>query len=323
MMLVADPTPEALVLHLGTSRPWCGVFTAEAGLFVGGAAFSDDSRMRTAGLLNTLWDGEPIRRTRVLTGSAFLPGRRCTAHLMMQRTVADKLFADPMLDGIGLLARMLTVAPDSTAGTRMFRPEPVECRAVLADYKNRLLSLLNRSPRLLPESDALDPEPLPLSTEAKKLWIAFHNSAETSIGAGGELATVRAFGAKLAEHAGRLAAILAVYANPEMAEIPGEDMARGIALAQHYAAEALRIQSVAAVSPDLRLAQKLLGWWQERCSPRLHLAQVYQFGPPEIRNAATARRILTVLEDHGWASKLEESAEIDGVTRRDVWELVP
>ena len=36
MLLVADPTPEALVLHLRDSRPWAGVFTAEGGILVGG-----------------------------------------------------------------------------------------------------------------------------------------------------------------------------------------------------------------------------------------------------------------------------------------------
>jgi hypothetical protein len=56
MLLVADPTPEALVLHLADSRPWAGVFTAEGGILLGGSAFNDESRMRTGALLNTLWD---------------------------------------------------------------------------------------------------------------------------------------------------------------------------------------------------------------------------------------------------------------------------
>jgi hypothetical protein len=110
MLLVADPTPEALVLHLRDCRPWAGVFTAEGGLLLGGSAFNEDSRMRTGALLNVLWDGEPIRRARVLTGSAFLPGRRCSAHIMMQRVGAGGLFGDAMLDGLGLLARFLLVA---------------------------------------------------------------------------------------------------------------------------------------------------------------------------------------------------------------------
>jgi hypothetical protein len=34
MLLVADPTPEGLIMHLGQGRPWGGVFTSEAGLLV-------------------------------------------------------------------------------------------------------------------------------------------------------------------------------------------------------------------------------------------------------------------------------------------------
>ena len=41
---------------------------------MGGHAFNDEKAMATGALLNTLWDGNPIRRIRVLTGHAFLPG---------------------------------------------------------------------------------------------------------------------------------------------------------------------------------------------------------------------------------------------------------
>ena len=103
-------------MHLDGGRPMAGVFTAEGGLLMGGAAFNDESRMRTAALFNVLWDGEPIRRRRVVTGATFLPGRRCSAHLMLQPVVADRLFGHHELDGIGLTARILLVAPDTTAG---------------------------------------------------------------------------------------------------------------------------------------------------------------------------------------------------------------
>lgn len=96
MLICSDVTPEALVLHLEKGRPMAGLFTAEGGILIGGAAFADESRMRTAALLNSLWDGEPIRRQRVGTGTTFLPGRRCCAHIMMQQVVADRLLGDSM-----------------------------------------------------------------------------------------------------------------------------------------------------------------------------------------------------------------------------------
>ncbi len=135
-----------------------GVFTAEGGLLIGGAAFNDEARMRTAALFNTLWDGDPIRRLRVGTGEKFLPGRRCSAHVMLQPVVADTLFGDTMFDGIGLLARMLIVAPNSTAGTRFYQEPGIGTDTVLTDYNNRLALLLKRQFVTRPDMpDALDP----------------------------------------------------------------------------------------------------------------------------------------------------------------------
>ncbi len=324
MLLVADPTPEALVLHLRDSRPWCGVFTAEGGILIGGSAFNDESRMRTGALFNTLWDGEPIRRSRVLTGNAFLPGRRCSAHVMMQAAVADKLLGDSMLDGIGLLARVLLVAPESTAGSRMFRETPLWCASALRSYSDRLMTLLTRPPTVAADAaDVLDPPAMTLTAEARALWVQFHDAAECRLGDGGELASIRAFGAKMGEHAGRLAAVLTVYADPDAMEVNAEGMTCGIALAQHYAAEMLRLQGGSTVDPDLRLAARLLAWWQARPDPRCHLAAIYQTGPRDLRDAGIVRRIVAVLEEHGWVRRLPAGTPLDGAPKRDAWELVP
>jgi Protein of unknown function (DUF3987) len=324
MLLVADPTPEALVLHLRDSRPWAGVFTAEGGILVGGAAFNDEARMRTGALFNTLWDGDPIRRTRVGTGASFLPGRRCTAHVMLQPVVADKLFGDPMLDGIGMLARTLLVAPESTAGTRMYREAPAECQVALAEYGARLDHLLRRPPATKgDDATVLDPPVLRLHLDAARMWIAFHDVVEAQLLPGGAYATIKAFGAKIGEHAGRLAAVLTVYADPDAMEVPATMMACGITLAQHYATEMLRLQGASTVSPDLRLAARLLAWWQARPDTRCHAAAIYQRGPSALRDNSTARRIVGILEEHGFVRRLPAGTELDDGPRRDAWELLP
>jgi hypothetical protein len=324
MLLISDPTPEALILHLAEGRPWGGVFTAEGGLLIGGVAFGDEARMRTDALLNTLWDGEPVRRRRVLTGASFLPGRRCSAYVMMQGAVADRLFGDTMLDGIGLLARVLLVAPETTAGTRLFRETPIECRPTLNAYNARLGTLLRRPPATKPDdAGVLDPPTMELSGEARALWIAFHDHTEARIAPGRDLAPIRAWGAKAAEHAGRLAAVLALHADQDAREVSGEHMACGIELVEHYAKEMLRLAGGGSVNPDLRLADRLLRWWMERGEPRLHLAVIYQRGPHVLSDAATARRITGILEEHGYVRRLPENTILDGKPRHEAWELVP
>lgn len=320
MLLVADPTPEALVLHLEEARPWGGVFTSEGGLLIGGSAFNDETRMRTGALFNTLWDGEPIRRRRVLTGSHYLPGRRCSAHVMMQPVVASRLFGDAEMNGIGLIARFLVVAPESTAGTRLWREPAPGCGAALGEYDARLTSWLDRAPRTT-DAGALDPEPVTLHPDARRMWLAFHDHVETAMRPGAGLETIRAFASKMPEHAGRLAAVIALYDAPDAMEVGAEPMAAGITLAQHYAAEMLRLAGAAAVSPDLHLADRLLTWWQARPDPKVHLAAIYQRGLNALGDAATARRVVAILEDHGWITRLPPGAQIEGAPRRDGWEL--
>jgi hypothetical protein len=321
MLLVADPTPEALVMHL-TARPWAGLFTAEGGLFIGGSAMNDETRMRTGALLNTLWDGSSIRRLRVGTGATFLPGRRCSAHIMVQPAIASRFLADATLDGIGTLARTLLVAPAGTAGTRLFRAPSAVAAAVLADYDARLSALMNRPTRAKgDDATVLDPVPLTLDPDARAMWIMFHDAVEGDQREGGELRPIQAFASKMAEHAGRLAAVLTVYANPDAWEIGADAMAGGIELAKHYAAELLRLQGAAGVSPDLQLAARLLAWWQARPDPQCHLAAIYQRGLNAIGDARTARRIVTILEEHGYVDRLPAGTEVEGKPRNEAWGL--
>jgi hypothetical protein len=102
-------------------------------------------------------------------------------------------------------------------------------------------------------------------------------------------------------------------------EIPMAGLEAGIALAEFYVGEALRLGETAAEDADLVLAEATLAWIQ--AYDRVCLVQVYQGGPYAVRNAKTARRILTVLEEHGWVRRLEGGAEIEGVHRGEVWEV--
>lgn len=322
MLLVADPSPEALAMHLADGRPHAGLFTDEAAILLGGAAFNDETAMRTGGLLNVLWDGRPVRRLRVLTGHRFAPGRRLTCHLMMQGVVADRLFGDPTLRGIGLLARTLLVAPQSTAGTRFWNDPAPAVQATLSAYDGTLRRLLDRAPRVL-DGGALDPSPLAFTADGRDILIALYNAVERSIADGGALSGLRAFAGKAMEHAARVAAVMCTYADPDAVEIGAHETANACALVEYYAGEMLRLGETARIDPDLLLADRLLSWWRARPDPRCYAVAIYQTGPNPLRDAATARRIIGVLEGHGWVKRLPIGTEIDGAPRREAWCLVP
>jgi hypothetical protein len=59
---------------------------------------------------------------------------------------------------------------------------------------------------------------------------------ERQLGFTGDLVTVKAFGNKLAEHAGRLAAVLRLVEALDANEVTKANMEAGVALARHYAA---------------------------------------------------------------------------------------
>jgi hypothetical protein len=200
-------------------------------------------------------------------------------------------------------------------------------RAVLRAYMDTMLALLTRPPVTAPDTqDVLDPPIMTLTPDARAMWVSFHDAVESDLRRGGELhpiRAIRAFGAKMAEHAGRLAAVLSVYADPDAMEVNAQAMACGINLAKHYATEMLRLQGGASISPGSAVGRTVTCMVAGSPDPECHLAAIYQTGPGAMRDAATARRIVGILEEHGWLVRLPPRTMIDGAPRRDAWELVP
>jgi hypothetical protein len=324
IMTCTEPTYEGLCRLLLDSLPSVGIFAAEGGQFIGGHGMADDARLRTAAGLSALWDGETIKRVRALDGVTILPGRRLTLHLMAQPDVASIWFNDRLLVEQGLMSRVLVTAPQPASGTRMWHEASPLSDRDAKRYYARLLEILERP---LPLADGkrneLAPRALRLSAGARGVWIRFHDHIEARIGRGGELEPVRGLGNKLAEHAARIAAVLMRVNDVNAVEITRLEMERGIALAEHYACEASRLFGASRVRADLHLAQRLLDWllttWRE---PSVSLPDIYQRGLNAIGDQATARRLVGILEGHGWLIRIQDGAVVGGVRRREAWRIV-
>ncbi len=69
--------------------------------------------------------------------------------------------------------------------------------------------------------------------------------------------------------------------------------------------------------------EALLDWlgrsWGEDL---VSLPDIYQCGPNSIPDQKTARRIVSVLEDHGWLFPVEGGAVVKGQRRQEVWRIV-
>jgi hypothetical protein len=54
----------------------------------------------------------------------------------------------------------------------------------------------------------------------------------------------------------------------------------------------------------------------------ISLPDLYQRGPAVIREAAAARKVVGILEDHGWLVRIADGAVVAGVRRREAWRVV-
>jgi Protein of unknown function (DUF3987) len=275
-------------------------------------------------MLSTVWDGEPIKRVRAADGITVLPGRRLALHLMAQPDVAAVMLNDPLLHGQGLLSRMLATAPDASSGRRMWREPSETTPRAIEKYGNHLLNILERPlPLMTGSRNQLEPRALLLSSDARQLWIDFYNYVEQQIAFGGELEPIRGLANKLPEHAARMASVLAMIHDIEASEVGCAEMKAGIELAEHFAIEALRLFNASRVDADLLLAQRLLNWvlcsWNE---PAISLPDIYQRSLNAIGDQATARKMVAILEDHGWLVKIPAGAVVGAHRRRDAWRIV-
>ncbi|MCF7996751.1 MAG: DUF3987 domain-containing protein, partial [Chromatiaceae bacterium] len=79
-----DATPAALQYAIATGWPSCGLFSDEAGAFIGSHGMGEDTATGLLSLLNILWDGRSYHPTRKQAATAELKGRRVSAFLMLQ-----------------------------------------------------------------------------------------------------------------------------------------------------------------------------------------------------------------------------------------------
>lgn len=322
IMITEEPTYEGLVKSLANGWPSMGIFSDEGGRFLGGHGMNSDNQLKTAAGLSKLWDGDPITRTRGGDGNMLIYGRRLSVHLMIQPEISAGLLGNRVLVGQGLMSRCLVCYPESTIGRRPYQAASLPEMPAMKRYFARMMDVLETDlPIKEGYQNELEPRKLLLDPAAKNVWIGFHDHVEKLCRDGKELCRIKGFAAKAAEHAARLSGVLALFDDIHASTIHLRHIESGIELVQFYINEAVRLFESVAEDPDLALAEKLLFWAKEKAYKLLPLTRVYQNGPNAIRNKATAKRIIKILEDHHWLLPVEGGAKVDGRHRREVWEV--
>lgn len=260
-LIMQDQTPEGMAKAL-KRYPSISLLSSEAAVVLGGHGMGKDSASRNQGMMNDLWSGQPIKITRAMAESFSLRGRRLSAGLAVQQSVLSAFAKDGGARGIGFFARFLITQPDSTKGTRFYKP-PSEWRHLSA-WSNQVHSLLN-TPLQIDSDGALQPESLQLHPDAKQLWIKGYNAIERELSQFGEFAEVGDVASKSADNAARIAGLLHLYQNGLVGRVTVDEMRSGLALALWHLNESKRYFTKAKIDEKTLLADRLEQWLIKCC----------------------------------------------------------
>lgn len=318
-----EPTFEGLLKLYQIGRPALGLFSDEAGGFIGGHAMNSDNRLKTIAGLSQLWNGDKVNRIRSGDGATDYPGRRLAMHLMAQPVAARPLMADPQASGQGFLARFLITEPPSVIGTRLRRGHEAASEVALSAFTAQLSEILATPMPTGGNSQELAPLRLPLSQGAKELLWRFYEVIEVAQAAGGPMEHVRSYASKAAEQAARIAGVLTLWGNLDAPEVTPQAMGWGIRLAQFYLGEARRLAEAGLVSEETAKAERLRQWLVESwphddVTPR----EIVQSGPNALRESKALAGPLSMLVKAGHLVPLEPGTVIRGGARREAYRIV-
>jgi putative DNA primase/helicase len=322
MPRVENCTAEGVAKNLAFDWPLIAWASNEGGTVTGGHGFKDDALIRTLSFLNQRWDGATMDRSRSTEDYLRVDGRRLTVSLMVQPAafVAFTTAGSGMARGIGNLARMLVVWPRSTMGTRLRDPDASETALPALERFLARAEELYRTPLSIPfdmttmepgtnnngvvlaDQIELQPAELPLSRDARRLWVAYHNECEEQLLPEGEFADVRDVAAKSAENACRLAAIFHVWDQGPHGVVGRVDMERGVTIARWFLYETRRVLGMV---PDHAVAAdaELLARWALSCAEPPTLKDTLRLAPARLRKKSKRDAALDLLIDRHWARK--------------------
>lgn len=329
MFISTDPTLESAQINLQDGQSSQAVFSDEGAQFTTGYGMSPEKALKTAAGFSGLWDGSPIRRSRVLDGNRQVYGRRMSFHLMIQVDTGLTWLGDPAIRDQGLFGRLLIACPESLKGTRVSQArkpwEQGEIDNAINTYNDKITECF-QIPFKYVDDDAdkgeLEPRLLGFSEAAQQVWLEFYNYVELAQCPSCPLHPIYSLSSKAAEHMSRIAAAITFFNNPDATEIDVGTTQNAIELVWWYLREALRLNEAAMTSPDLALAEKLLDWIDEKYGPDFISApDVYQNGPNGLRTKAKAEAIIKILVEHDWLRLVEGTQEIDGQKRRKAYEI--
>lgn len=299
-MLFSDLTIEGLDTEFDRGARSLALVNDDGGQVTSARQASDDGKTKFLTGISKAWDATPRKVLRKRSGRTWVIGKRLTTHLMLQPILATDLLNDNVWTQQGALPRFLVAWPASRIGTRRLTDWTTEGKRAYQAFQDRMATLLGADhPTHEHDHSALSPPSLPLRDEARQRWINFYDEIESQIGDNGPLCNVQGFGAKLPEHAGRLAGVFAVVEQGPLTAITEDQMDRAIRVAWFYLGEILRANAAAQGEALKTRASKLDDWLAERDNTDVCLSELMQRGPGSLRKKEILEPLIQILVERG------------------------
>lgn len=322
LLLVNEPTLEGLQKLFERARPSIGLFSDDAGDFLGGHSMNKENKIKSVAGFSRLWDAGEFSRVRSGDGAVKVFGKRLAMHLMIQPVIAETVFSDEILTGQGFLARCLMAWPKSTVGGRTYVERDLSSDRAMLAYWRTTRQLLEMPPILRPGSrNELEPRTMTLTSTAKRLWVDAQNELERCQAPTGAFAMVRAWASKAGAQILRIAGVITLVENSSASTIQYEAIERARLLTLHHINEAARIVGTSAVPTQIRHAEAILRWCQETSRTLVYSRDALRLGPNAIRTLPAFNAAMKVLEDSGSAIPIKGGCVLDGSRRRKVWKV--
>jgi putative DNA primase/helicase len=296
-----DDTSENLAYVLTYDWPSAGIISSEGGLLFGSRALKKDNVTATLALYNVLWDGGESRIGRKTGDSFTVRGARLSIGVQVQPEVMRNFLEGPesTARGIGFMARCLFSFPASTQGSRPYKTAPKQMTCLEA-FNTLVRQLLDVEPKI--EDGRLVTTTIPLSTDAKQIWIAFHDRIESQLAPGSKYETCRDIASKIADNASRIAAIFAATKGLPFTEIDSQSMMSACSVAEWHLHEALRYFGIETPSEKKisGTAKKLEDWLIQEAVKTSSLViekrKTMQYGPNSVKALALLTKAIEFLQ---------------------------
>jgi len=276
-----DATPEAILDSLKNQWSSSGLITDE------GSIVFDSRAMNRLGVLNKLWDGDPIYVDRKTSESYILDDASLTVSIQVQphtlKNYLDK--KGHLARDNGFLARCFICFPESTQGWRLLDDSTADWSGLQA-FQARLVQILSSASLNYPMT-------LEFSPEAEFIWKKFFNRVEVELREGGYLAGIRDSASKIAENLARLAGIFHMVEG-RAGEIQADTIRQAEQVCIYYLEEFKKLFGADVVPQEYLDANLLETWVRDFCNrhhgvPIIKRNEIAHLGPNQLRQNKTRR----------------------------------